>query len=407
MVPTVEIQVEPVLKNPLLEEVIEDPLVARVLGGSTEALAAATRPTFLNNSESPVTWGPTDWEAVEARRQDIFDPAAIEEQLDPGKFLEEGYAVFEEVMTEAARQKWIEAVKAGQKINDALLRADWNEVDWEGLGRTPPKKTLTEEEIGKAIGGSQQLPQSDDEAGVSTLRTHGVFAEYFPSGHIPFLMDVLTHPQMLDFQRKCLAADTIYFDHNQLLTRPGGYPGSRWHSHTIGGSSDDCGTADLETYRAQPNINLTLCYPEGFDADEDGGLKIVKGSHLFRDPAGCRFPSDNEMEVEWVASRSHPVTGDPLKIERLSLPPGSVVCCLSHAAHAVAPKAATRRTRWCSLYCYKKGDDRTGLVLPPGAIPPVWAMKAQRGELPDTLTDLMRHSFDRTLTKGRVDSQDD
>ena len=155
-----EIQVESVPKNPLLEEVIEDPLVTRVLGGSTEALAAATRPTFLNNLESPVTWGPTDWEAAEARRQDIFDPASIEEQLDPGKFLEEGYAVFEEVMTEAARQKWIEAVKEGQKINDALLRADWNEIDWEGLGRTRPKKRLTEEEIEKAIGGNQQAPQA-------------------------------------------------------------------------------------------------------------------------------------------------------------------------------------------------------------------------------------------------------
>lgn len=40
MVPTVEILAEPVSQNPLLEEVIEDPLDTRVLGGTATGSAA-------------------------------------------------------------------------------------------------------------------------------------------------------------------------------------------------------------------------------------------------------------------------------------------------------------------------------------------------------------------------------
>ncbi len=387
----------------LLETENNDPLLARMLEGSIDDLAQATRPPFLNSTDTPVTWGPEDWEAMNAARADIFNFSAIESQFDPERFLSEGYAVLKGVMTSHAREAWTKAAKAGQQINDTLLRSDWRQIDWQALGRTPPDKSLTAIEIENAIGGSQQVPQKDDDAGVLTLRVHSVFAEYFPAGHVPFLMDVLTHPQMLQLQRMCLGSDTIYFDHNQLLTRPGGYPGNSWHSHPIGAGRDNCGVADLAEYRAQPNTNLTICYPEGFAAGEDGGLKIVKGSHLFRDPANCRFATDEEMEQQWLANRVHPVTGAPLKIERLSLPPGSIVCCLTHAVHGVDPKTADRKTRLCTLYCYKKPDDLTGLVQPPSAVPPVWAMKAQRGELPEILQVLLKHSFDRNLTGGRTE----
>ena len=387
----------------LLETENNDPLLARMLEGSIDDLAQATRPAFLNSTDTPVTWGPEDWEAMKAARADIFNFSAIESQFDPERFLSEGYAVLEGVMTDRAREMWVKAAKAGQHINDTLLQSDWRQIDWRALGRTPPDKSLTAIEIENAIEGSQQVPQVDDKAGVITLRVHSVFAEYFPAGHVPFLIDVLTHPQMLQLQRMCLGSDNIYFDHNQLLTRPGGYPGSSWHSHPIGAGRDNCGVADLMEYRAQPNTNLTICYPEGFETGKDGGLKIVKGSHLFRDPANCRFTTDDEMEQQWLVNRVHPVTGVPLQIERLSLPPGSIVCCLTHAAHGVAPKAAERKTRWCTLFCYKKQDDLTGFVQPPSAVPPVWALKAKRGELPDILQKLLRHSFDRKLTGGRTE----
>jgi hypothetical protein len=195
----------------------------------------------------------------------------------------------------------------------------------------------------------------------------------------------------------------VYFDHNQLLSRAPGYGGGRWHSHKIGAGHDDGVVVDdLEVYRRQPNINLTLCYPQGFSADEDGGLKLVAGSHLFRDPTGCRADDDAALRAGWMQGQQHPVTGKPLEIEHLDLAPGSIVCCLSHAAHAVSPKALERATRWCSLFCYRKTDEDSGIVQPPQAVPPVWALKAQRGELPATLTQLLQHSFDRQLTGGRV-----
>lgn len=387
----------------LLEAEIDDSLLADMLAGTTNDMARATRPSFLSNTDSPVTWGPVDWEKMEAARNDIFDFPAIEKQFDSERFLSEGYAILEGVMTEQVIETWVEAAQFGQIINDRLLRADWKQIDWAALGRIPPGKSLTADEIESAIGWSQQVPQSDDEAGVLTLRVHSVFAEYFPAGHVPFLMNVLTHPQMLQLQRLCLDSDNIYFDHNQLLTRPGGYPGNGWHCHPIGAGRDNCGIADLTDYRTQPNTNLTICYPEGFEMGKDGGLKIVRGSHLFRDPAGCHFTTDEDLEQQWLANRVHPVTGAPLKIERLSLPPGSIVCCLTHAAHAVEPKAADRKTRWCTLYCYKKPDGLTGSVQPPSAVPPVWAMKAKRGELPDLLQELLRPSYDRELTGGRTE----
>ena len=337
----------------LLEPQIDDPLLAGMIEGSTDDLARATRPAFLSNTDSPVMWGPEDWKDLESERADIFDLSAIETQFDPDKFLSEGYAILEGIMTDRAREAWVEAAQVGQQINDRLLQSDWSRIDWQALGRSPPDKSLTSVEIENAIGGSQQVPQSDDEAGVLTLRVHSVFAEYFPAGHVPFLMDVLTHPQMLQLQRMCLGSDKIYFDHNQLLTRPGGYPGNSWHCHPIGAGRDNCGVADLAEYRAQPNTNLTICYPDGFKAGKDGGLKLARGSHLFRDPAGCRFETDEEMEQQWLANRTHPVTGDPLRIERLSLPPGSIVCCLTHAAHAVEPKAADRKPGGAPCYAIK------------------------------------------------------
>lgn len=389
-------------QNPLLVTEVLYPMLARLLLIPTSELAKATRPDFLVNAQSPVQWSGNDWDRLEANRQDIFDMSAVIEQFDQSSFLSDGYAVLKEIMTSEAIREWTEALKYGQQLNDKLLRLDWTQIDWHTLGRTLPVKSLTEDEINNALGGSQMVPQTDDEAGVKTLRQHSVLAEYFPAGHVPFLMNVLTHPQMLQLQRLCLGCDDIYFDHNQLLTRPAGYAGGAWHSHKIGGGADNRGIANLLEYQAQPNFNLVLCYPQGFEVENDGGLKLIRGSHLFRDPAGCQAASDEEMQQGWLAGRMHPVTNQPLRIEHLSLPPGSVVCCLSHAAHAVAPKALDKETRWCSLYCYKKADDLSGHVQPPHSVPPVWAMKARRGELPVILMELFRPSFDKELTGGRA-----
>ena len=392
-------------QNPLLGPEVSDPMLAGILKRSTSKLARATRPAFLNNEQSPVHWSWSDWERLEANRKDIFDMADVTAQFDYDSYIRDGYAVLRGIIAPDAIEAWTAALKIAQQLNDRLLLSDWGQIDWQGLGRrTPPSKSLTADEINKALGGSQAVPQRTDEAGVLTLRRHSVFAEYFPAGHVPFLMNVLTHPQMLQLQRMCLGGADIYFDHNQLLTRSGGYPGGAWHGHEIGGGADDGAMVSLETYRAQPNTNLTLCYLQGFEAGHDGGLKMIRGSHLFRDPTGSWADTDAEMERGWLAGRQHPITSEPLKIEHLSLPPGSIVCCLSHAAHGVAPKAVERETRWSSIYCYKKADDATSYVQPPHAVPPVWAMKALRGELPAGLTELFRPSFDKELTGERTDA---
>ena len=394
---------EPMPRNPLLEPEVSDPILARTLRGPSSELARATRPHFLANERSPVEWTERDWDLMEANRRDIFDMEAVDSQFDSARFLEDGYAVLRGIMTPDAVAEWTAALQYGQHLNDTLLTSDWSQIDWLGLGRTFPTETLTSDKIQNALGGSQQVPQVNDEEGVKTLRQHSVFAEYFPAGHVTFLMNLLTHPQMLQVQRMCLDCHDIYFDHNQLLTRPGGYPGNKWHSHEIGGGKDNCGVASLSEYRAQPNAIITLCYPQGFEADNDGGLKIIRGSHLFRDPKGCRAATDEAMEQGWLQGRVHPVTSEPLQMEHLSLPAGSIVCCLSHAAHGVAPKAPGKETRWCSNYCYKKVDDTTGYAQPPLSVPPVWAMKAHRGELPAVLTELLRPSYDKELTGGRTE----
>lgn len=389
-------------QNPLLAGV-SDPGAQRILQGPTDELAQATRPAFYHSDHSPVQWTSNDWDEMEASREELFDMAAVKEQFDRERFLIDGYAVLEEIILPKAIEEWTGALQYGQHLNDTLLQADWTEIDWHGLGRTLPEEALTGDAREGALGGSQAVPQDTDAAGVRTLRHHSVFAEYFPAGHIPFMMNVLTHPHMLELQRMCLGCDTIFFDHNQLLSRPGGYRGGRWHSHQVGSRCDDCGVATLAEYDAQPNASLTLCYLNGFEAENDGGLKIVRGSHLFRDPNGCRADTDEEMRQGWLHGRTHPVTGNALEIEHLSLPPGSLVCCLSHAAHGVAAKAAAKDTRWCSLICYRKAAAEDGQAQPPTAVPPVWALKAQRGELPPVLTELLRPSYDLELTGGRTE----
>ena len=129
----------------------------------------------------------------------------------------------------------LEALQYGQQRNDALLQADWSQIDWLTLGRRPPECQLSAEAIAGALGGSQKAPQRTDEAGVLTLRRHSVFTEYFPAGHIPFLMDVLTHPQMLHLQKLCLGTEAVYFDHNQLLHSAAGV---RWRR--LAQSQDRC-----------------------------------------------------------------------------------------------------------------------------------------------------------------------
>ena len=47
------------------------------------------------------------------------------------------------------------------------------------------------------------------------------------------------------------------------------------------------------------------------------------------------------------------VSGQPLSIEELSVPQGTVVLMWTHAAHGVNPRKEDSDTRWCVVYAYR------------------------------------------------------
>ena len=118
-----------------------------------------------------------------------------------------------------------------------------------------------------------------------------------------------------------------------------GNGGSAWHSHEY--AEDDPSLGFLRVF----------FYVNGFQAD-DGGLKVVRGSHLHRD-AGIRAESDAELLSGWMADKVHPKTGMALAIEGLSVPRGTVVLMWTHAAHGVNGRKMESDTRWCVVYAYR------------------------------------------------------
>ena len=154
--------------------------------------------------------------------------------------------------------------------------------------------------------------------------------------------------------------------------------------------------------------------------DENGGnINIIRGSHLFRAVKALRAPSGevgdaflrgepsdatfDGLSSGWLKGRRHPLTGEPLRTERLSLPPGSIVCCNTHAAHMVSPKAAGTRPRLACQWHFKKRSERTGMTSAPYALPPVLALAAAEGELPPRLAAVLRNAFDPQLTDGNTE----
>ena len=167
----------------------------------------------------------------------------------------------------------------------------------------------------------------------------------FSAEYDSYLENLIAHPQLLELARKVLG-DEIRFDHCVSLNRPGGNRGIGWHSH---GYAED-----------EPRLGFVriFFYVNGFEA-ADGGLKAVPGSHLYRD-AKIHAASDEVLRAEWMAGKTHPETGEPLEIEALSAPPGTVVLMWTHAAHAVNPRKPGSHTRWCVVYAYRNPGAPSG-----------------------------------------------
>lgn len=160
----------------------------------------------------------------------------------------------------------------------------------------------------------------------------------YAAEHDAWLANLIDHPQMLALVRSILGAN-ICFDHCVTLHREPGDPGMHWHAHPYA--------------EARPELRFLrmFFYVNGFAAN-DGGLKVVPGSHHYRD-GNIHASNDSELQREWLQEKTHPNSSDPLKIQHLQAPAGSVVLMWTHGLHAVSPRRATSDNRWLVVYAYR------------------------------------------------------
>ncbi len=154
-----------------------------------------------------------------------------------------------------------------------------------------------------------------------------------------YLESLIADPQMLELAGNALGADFRY-DHCVSLIRPAANTGSGWHTH---GYAND-----------QPELGFIriFFYVNGF-APDDGGLKAVPGSHLYRRTGIRSSVNDKEMWAAWGQDQTHPETGEEMRVENLTAPPGTVAVMWTHALHAVTPRKEQSDTRWCVVYAYR------------------------------------------------------
>ena len=201
---------------------------------------------------------------------------------------------------------------------------------------------------------------------------------------------------------KLMLGPEVRFDHNTLLSRRD-FVGQHWHSH---GYVEDNAGVTTRPGGAKLRLVRSLVYPgkkktpllsnlylkmiilprhardkyrensqrrrfltEGFQAHDDGGLKVVPGAHLYRSTT-LREGGENEydrkaapgeaddayFEETWLKGKTHPITGQPLEIMHLDLPPGSMAVCLCHTPHGVCPRPKGTGTRHCTLFSYREPD---------------------------------------------------
>ena len=193
---------------------------------------------------------------------------------------------------------------------------------------------LTDEAQAKLTESLHRVHQIPRHTGQGPKPTSMYAAEYDD-----YLDSIITHPQMLELAQHPLG-DDLRYDYCVTLIRPGGNKGTGWHTH---GYAED-----------QPELGFVriFFYVNGFTPD-DGGLKAVPGSHLYRRTGIRSSADDQEMWEAWGHDRTHPETGEPMEVEYLSVPPGTVVLMWTHALHAVTPRKEGSDTRWCVVYAYR------------------------------------------------------
>jgi ectoine hydroxylase-related dioxygenase (phytanoyl-CoA dioxygenase family) len=162
--------------------------------------------------------------------------------------------------------------------------------------------------------------------------------KHYAAEHDTFLASIIAHPQMLELAHAVLGSD-IRYDHCVDLSRAGSDPGQTWHTHSYADEQPQLGFVRI------------FYYVNGFMAN-DGGLRVVPGSHLFRHTR-LRSATDEELNCAWLSGKTHPLTDKPLRMEDLEAPPGSVILMWTHALHAVSPRRPESDTRWAVVYAYR------------------------------------------------------
>jgi len=212
------------------------------------------------------------------------------------------------------------------------------------------------------------------------FESQGLMPEHFSPAYDEFILDVATaHPQMMELLGK-LFGPRFIMDHIIMLNRAPGNNGSGWHAHPYRqGQYEEQdaigdGRAASSEYLARQCIR-TLVHTEGATFEEGGELAIIPGAHLYRIPYKwntSRPDQDDAMRTQWLKGKTHPITGKPLKIVRLSLSPGSMVSFPHHMPHHVGPRHPDAPPRRTLLMAYRTPDPDAEPTRWTDGAPPQW-----------------------------------
>ena len=339
--------------------------------------------------------------------------------FDRAFFEREGYWVWKGVLTDEGRAQWSASLQKLQALNDTVVRhSDWCAVDYQSRGISDPDpEKITNEFLAACTGGSEQMkfmpPELreymyqqgifDPALATDGFDWQGIFPEYFPLAYDDFILDIATvHPQMMALFAKVLGPRFL-IDHVLMLNRTPGSRGRRWHGHPYRQGQHeiedpiDGGATPIADYLHQQCVR-TLCYPEGMGLHDGGGeLAVVPGAHLYRVPyrwSTARPDYDDTFEAGWLKGKVHAFNSEPLRIEKLSLPPGSMVSFGHHMPHHVGHRDDTAETRWGLLMAYRTPDPTAAPARWNEGTPPHWA---ERMENAGALTPAMRQIFEGDL----------
>ena len=358
----------------------------------------------------------TDRAEITAGRLDGLLRPEVLAAFDRETFEREGYWVWEGILTDAGRAQWTAALQSLQAMNDTVVSgSDWGAIDYRSrkIANPDPEK-ISAESLATCCGGSEQMkfmpPELrdymyqqglfDQALATDGFEWQGIFPEYFPLAYDEFILDIATsHPQMMELFGKLLG-ERFLIDHVLMLNRTPGSRGRRWHGHPYRQGQHETETPtgtsqSLTTEYLQRQCIRTLCYPEGMGADDGGGeLAVIPGAHLYRVPYlwdGNRTEYDDGIRAGWMRDKIHACTGEALRIETLSLPPGSMVSFVHHMPHHVGHRDRDAATRWGLLMAYRTpDDDESAATKWNEGTPQHWA---ERMETTGRLSTTMRRVF--------------